>query len=84
MPVALAVSWICSPLAAVSRTHEAACSSSAWPFGSVPITHRALSALGQTVKCGAVTCRTCPSVTVTVTDLLVARVLHTQTANRTQ
>ncbi len=78
------MSSICSPLVAEERTQDSACSSSAWPFASVPIVQVAFPVLGQTVKCGAVTCLTCPSEMLTATDLPASCVLQTQTANRTQ
>jgi hypothetical protein len=81
-PEAVAVSSICSSLTAACRTQTVACSSSAWPVGSVPTVHDEVPALGQTVKCGPPTCRTLPSSRRIVTDLLAVCVLHTQTANR--
>jgi len=77
---AVAVSVICSPADAASRTREPATISSAWPVGRSPTVQTSPFGCGHTENFGASTFAALPTLTVTVVPRLSAPVLHTQIA----
>jgi hypothetical protein len=80
VPLAVAVSLICSPRAAAFCTLTVACSSSDCPSGRLPTLQTEPLALGQTLKRGESTCPTLPILALTDTPWLLALVLQTQIA----
>jgi hypothetical protein len=80
VPVAAAVSWICSPGAAAFRTVTLTFSSSDCPSGRLPTLHTEPLGPGQTVKRGESTCGGLPIFVLTDTPWLLALMLQTQIA----
>ena len=80
VPFAVAVSVICSPADAASRTRAAATISSDWPVGRSPTVQTSPLCCGHTVNLGATTFAAFPTLTVTVVPVLSAPVLQTQIA----
>lgn len=78
--LAVAVSVICSPADAASRTRTPATSSSAWLVGRSPTVQTSPSCSGHTENFGASTFVALPTLTVTVAPALSAPVLHTHIA----
>jgi len=77
---AVAVSVICSPAGAASRTRAPATISADWLVGRLPTVQTAPLCCGHTVNRGAATLAAFPTLTVTVVPALAAPVLHTQIA----
>src|SRR5215472_366614 len=80
LALAVAVSVICSPTDAASRTRAPATISLAWLTGRLPTVQTAPLRCGHTVNPGACTLAAFPTPTVTVVPVLAAPVLHTQIA----
>jgi hypothetical protein len=79
VPLAVAVSSICSPIAALLPTFTVASSSSTCCSGTLPMLHLAPEASGQTLKLGEPTPVAEATRTWTATPLPAAFVLQTQT-----